>query len=308
MNDKASLTALMSAFGRVYHARNEPNPIFNDACAGKLMLDEEYEMIGRYILSGMDFFAPDQKGRFENDEDALRYLVYTQIAPTPLARARFCEDCLKAAAQSGDIQYVILGAGMDSFAFREVEFMKAHRVFELDHPLTQADKLERIARARLEIPNTLHFVAMDFSKDDLKERLLGSGFDPNQRAFFSWLGVTYYLSESEIELTLDALASLAASGSRLVFDYADEDLFASQTRRVRNMIAMAAAGGEKMQSCFEREKLDSLLKKHGFSILEQLSPRDIQEKYFSGRGRELTAFEHIHYLQAIFESQQEEKA
>lgn len=302
MNDKASLTALMSAFGRVYHARNDPKPIFNDACAGKLMLDGEYERIGRYILSGMDFFAPDQKGCFENDEEALRYLVCTQIAPTPLARARFCEDCLKAAAQSGDIQYVILGAGMDSFAFREAEFMKGHSVFELDHPLTQADKLERIARAGLEIPNTLHFVAMDFSKDDLKERLLGAGFDPNRRTFFSWLGVTYYLSESEIESTLDALSSLSASGSRLVFDYADEALFASQTRRVRNMIAMATAGGEKMQSCFDRERLDSLLKKHGFSILEQLSPRDIQEKYFSGRGRELTAFEHIHYLQAIFES------
>lgn len=61
MNGQASLTALMSAFGRVYHARNNPKPIFNDACAGKLMLDEEYERIGRYILSGMDFFAPDWK-------------------------------------------------------------------------------------------------------------------------------------------------------------------------------------------------------------------------------------------------------
>lgn len=109
--------------------------------------------------------------------------------------------------------------------------------------------------------------------------------------------MTYYLSESEIESRL----SLSASGSRLVFDYADEALFVSQTRRVRNMIAMATAGGEKMQSCFEQERLDALLKKHGFSILNRLSPQDIQEKYFSGRGRELTAFEHIHYLQAIFE-------
>lgn len=301
MNNKASITALMSAFGRAYHAQNEPDPIFNDVCAGKLMIDEEYEMIAKYILSGMDFFAPDQKGCFESDEEALRYLVYTQIAPTPLARARFCEDRLKAAAQSGDIQYVILGAGMDSFAFRETDFMKGHSVFEVDHPLTQADKIERIRRAGLEIPSTLHFVAMDFTKDDLKHRLLSAGFDPNRRTFFSWLGVTYYLSETEIESTLAALAALSSSGSRLVLDFADESLFTSQTRRVRNMLAMAAAGGEKMQSCFEHKKLESLLKRHGFSILDWFSPQDIQKEYFNGRGRELTAFEHIHYLQAIFE-------
>lgn len=299
MQNQASLTALMSAFGRAFHAENEFAPIFNDSLAGALMTREEYGAMGHYILSGLDFFAPERKGSFADEAQALRYLVHTQIAPTPLARARFCEDSLKAAVHAGAEQYVILGAGLDSFAWREAEILKRCRVFEVDHPATQADKRARVARAGWGIPENLRFVPLDFSSGDLREELLKAGFNPQKRSFFSWLGVSYYLSTAEIEAMLAALATLCAPGSCLVFDYADEGLFESKIRRVQNMLAMAQAGGEAMKSCFDAAALERLLNQHGFAISEHLPPDAIQARYFSGRGAELTAFEHIHYVSAI---------
>lgn len=299
MNDKSSITALMSAFGRAFHAENEQNPIFADTMARRLLTDEEYNSIGNYILQGIDFFAPDKKGKFKSEKDELRFLVNAQIAPTPLARSKFCEDGLKMAMQTGTTQYVILGAGLDTFAFREPDFIKKYKVFEVDHPQTQLDKINRVKRAKLEIPENLFYVPVDFSKDDLKSRLIDASFDPTQKTFFSWLGVSYYLTEEEIEKTLDAIAFLSAEGSSLVFDYADENLFLSGVKRVQNMIAMAKAGGEEMKSCFSYAKLEKLLEKHGFLIYELMTEQDIQVKYFSGRVEDETAFEHINYVTAV---------
>ena len=289
----------MSAFGRAFHTENEDSPVFADTKARELMTDEEYTAIGNYILGGIDFFAPEKKGTFESDEDALRYLVYTQIAPTPIARSKFCEDSLKTAMRTGTLQYVILGAGMDTFAFRELDFMDKYKVFEVDHPLTQSNKTERIKRAKLESPDNLCYVAVDFAKDDLKEKLLKAGFDPIKKTFFSWLGVCYYLSLEQIETVLDSVADLSADGSTLVFDYADEELFSSDIKRVQNMIAMAAAGGEPMKSCFSYIALEKLLEKHKFLIYELMTAQDIQAQYFEGRRGELTAFEHINYVTAV---------
>ena len=300
MENKASITALMSAFGRAFHTENEPDPVFADPAARALMTEEEYEAIGRYILGGIDFFAPEKKNSFSSDREALRYLVHTQIAPTPLARSRYCKDCLKTAVRTGTQQYVILGAGMDTFALREAEFLKKYMVFEVDHPRTQSDKRDRICRAGMEIPGNLRFAAVDFSRDDLKEKLLAAGFDPAKKTFFSWLGVSYYLSEEEIGRMLDSIAGVSADGSTLVFDYADEGLFDSDVRRVRNMLAMAAAGGEPMKSCFGYPELEKLLEKHRFLIYELLTEQDIQARYFDGQGSGMTAFEHIHFVTAVF--------
>lgn len=298
-NNKVSITSLMSAFGRAYHVENAKHPVFADTKAKELMTEEEYKMIAGYILGGIDFFAPDKKGTFASDKDALRYLVYTQIAPTPLARARFCEDSLKTAMGTGTEQYVILGAGMDTFAFREPEFMAKYKVYEVDHPMTQKDKIDRIQRTDWAIPENLYFVPVDFSKDNLKEKLLNAGFDTTKKTFFSWLGVSYYLSTEEIESMLSCLSELSAEGSTLMFDYADEGLFTSKVKRVQNMIAMAAAGGEPMKSCFSYQTLEKLLEKYQFRIYELLAPEDIQSSYFVNRSDELTAFEHIAYVTAV---------
>lgn len=289
----------MSAFGRAYHTQNVKNPIFADTKVWELMTDEEYSMIANYILSGLDFFAPDKKGGFANNEETLKYLVNTQIAPTPLARAAFCEDALKASVQTGMEQYVILDAGLDTFAFREQEFIKRYEVFELDHPLTQKDKKERIKRAGWTLPDKLHFVPIDFTKDNIGDKLIDAGFKPEKKTFFSWLGVCMYLEQSAIEKVLQNLSTLAADGSDLIFDYADDGLFHAEERRVQNMIAMAKAGGEEMKSSFDQMSLELMLSTHHFLTYEHLSRREIQSRFFSGRNDWLSAFEHINYVHAV---------
>lgn len=299
MNNKASITALMSSFGRAFHAENEEHPVFADYLAKGLMTEEEYAAVGSYIIGGARFFEPETDPEKQEPRELLRRLVNVHIAPSPLCRAAYTEQALKAAALTGTGQYVILGAGLDTFAFREKEFSSKHRVFEVDRPPTQADKKERIARAGWTIPANLTFVPVDFAKDSLTERLIACGFDPSAKSFFSWLGVTYYLSEEAIGKTLAELSSLCADGSELLFDYPDESFFDAAERRVQNTIMMAKAGGEPIQSSFSYSELEWLLKKYGFMIYELLTPGDIQRDIIGRAGAEMKAFEHVNYCLAV---------
>ena len=299
MNSQASITALMSSFGRAFHAENEDHPVFADLFAKNLMTEEEYSAVQGYILGGAQFFEPEIDPAKQEPKELLRRLVNVHIAPSPLCRAAYTEKALKAAVLTSTKQYVILGAGMDTFAFRETEFLSKYRVFEVDHPLTQADKLERITRAGWTISDNLSFVPVDFTKDSLTERLIAAGFDPSAKSFFSWLGVTYYLSAEAIDTMLSALSSLCADGSSLVFDYPDEDFFAAPERRVQNTIMMAKAGGEPMQSAFSYSELEKLLAKHGFLIYELLTPDDIQRDIIDNAGADMKAFEHVNYCLAV---------
>jgi len=275
MDNKASITALMSSFGRAFHAENEEHPVFADHHAKELMTAEEYSAVQGYILSGAQFFEPEIDPAKQKPKELLRQLVNVHIAPSPLCRAAYTEQALKAAVLTGTKQYVILGAGMDTFAFRETEFLSKYRVFEVDHPLTQKDKMERIARTGWPVPDNLAFVPVDFTKDSLTERLIAAGFDPSVKSFFSWLGVTYYLSTEAIDTMLSSLSSLCAGGSTLVFDYPDENFFEAPEKRVQNTIMMAKAGGEPMKTVFCYSELETLLEKHGFLIYELLTPDDI---------------------------------
>ena len=299
MHNQASMTALMSAFGRAFHAENEAHPVFSDRLAKALMTKEEYAAVGGYLLGGARFFDPESDPAGEAPQKLLRKLVNTQIAPSPLCRAAYTERALKTAVLTVTEQYVILGAGLDTFAFRKPEFSAKHRVFEVDHPLTQADKKKRIARAGWTVPENLTFVSVDFTADDLTACLLAAGFDPTAKSFFSWLGVTYYLSAEAIGKTLAGLAPLCADGSSLVFDYPDENFFEAPERRVQNTIMMAKAGGEPMQSAFSYAELEALLERHGFLIYDLLTPDDIQKDIIDRAGAKMKAFEHVGYCLAV---------
>ena len=299
MDNKASITALMSSFGRAFHAENEDYPVFTDHLAKELMTAEEYTAVQGYVLGGAQFFEPEIDPAKQEPKELLRRLVNVHIAPSPLCRAAYTEKALKAAVLTGTKQYVMLGAGMDTFAFRETEFLSKYNVFEVDHPLTQADKLERITCAGWTVPDNLIFVPVDFAKDSLTERLTAAGFDPSVKSFFSWLGVTYYLSAEAIDKTLAELSSLCVDGSTLVFDYPDENFFDASEKRVQNTIMMAKAGGEPMQSAFSYGELEKLLETHGFLIYELLTPDDIQKDIIDKAGADLKAFEHVNYCLAI---------
>lgn len=299
MQNKASLTALMSAFARAFHAENEPHPVFRDDLARALLTDEEYTALQGYILRGAPFLAPDLAAEKHEPHTLLRALVNDQLAPSPLCRAAYTERALRTAARTGIAQYVILGAGLDTFAFREPAFPARHPVFEVDHPLTQADKLARIRRAGWAVPDNLTFVPVDFTRDDLAARLTAAGFDPQAKTFFSWLGVTYYLDAAAIDATLRALSTFCAEGSTLVFDYPDEQFFTAPERRVQNTLRIAEVGGEPMRTALSYTQLEKLLEQHGFLIYELLTPADIQRDIINAAGADLTAFPHINYCLAV---------
>lgn len=289
----------MSSFGRAFHAENEKAPVFGDTLAKELMTEEEYEAVQGYVLGGAKFFEPETDASKQAPKDLLRKLVNVHIAPSPLCRAAYTEQTLKTAVLTGTTQYVILGAGLDTFAFREKAFLEKYKVFEVDHPATQADKKHRIARAEWEVPENLSFVPVDFTQDDLAECLRAGGFDTSAKSFFSWLGVTYYLTAEAIDKMISELAGLCAEGSTLVFDYPDETFFTAAERRVQNTIMMAKAGGEPMQSSFSYAELEKLLEKHGFLIYELLTPEEIQKQIIDKAGAELKAFEHVNYCLAV---------
>jgi len=299
--NKASLTAIVSAFGRAYHSLNDEPKIFNDYLAGKMITDEEFKNISKNMIEGIKFFNPEDEDIYKNEESMLKWIVQTQISPTPLARSRYTEDMLENAIKMGVKQYVILGAGFDTFAFRKPELLKKIKVFEIDHPATQELKLKRIKDLGWEISPSLKFVPVDFSKDDLKEALLSSGFDLNGLSFFSWLGVTYYLSREKIINMFKSIYSITCKGSSLVFDYPDKDIFNSKrtTSRVQAMAKMAEAAGEPMKTAYEYSELESDLDKAGLLIYEHLTPKDIEERYFKGRDDYYHSFENVNYTLAV---------
>lgn len=297
MEKERSITSLMSSFARAYHCENEEFPVFSDTVARKLMTDDEYNMISNYVLGGISFFAPEKKDTFKDEKDALRYLVNTHLAPTVLCRSTYCEKVLKTLIATGCEQYVILGAGLDTFAFREREILKKCKVYEVDMPQTQNDKIQRLGRAKISIPENLSFIGADFTKDNIAQKLLENGFDKRKKTFFSYLGVSYYLYRDDIENTLKTLSEIMSDGSEIVFDYADSNLFMSKEKRVQNMIAMAKAGGEEMKSSFSYMSMELMLSDLGFLVYEHLTPSVIQKEII--KNADMKAFEHINYVLAV---------
>ena len=133
------------------------------------------------------------------------------------ARSRIAEDALSRAVERGVRQIAILGAGLDTFALRNPHDARQIRIYEVDHPATQAWKRQRLAEAQIALPPWLILVRVDFERDDVGEKLVAAGFQQNSPAFFTWLGVVPYLTQDAIGRTLDYMASI--QNSEVVFDY-----------------------------------------------------------------------------------------
>jgi len=302
--NKASFTAIVSAFGRAYHALYEEPKIFNDYLVRQLIQDEEFNNISKHMAEGIKFFNSDQAYQGTDEKSALEWVIQNQIAPTPLARSRYAEDMLENAIKLGVKQYVILGAGFDTFVFRRPELLNETRVFEVDYPATQELKLNRIDALEWEKNASVKYVPVDFSENNFKEALLDSGYNPNELSFFSWLGVTYYLNREEICNIFKDITSIAPQGSAIVFDYPDADVFNPEktSKRVQAMVGMAKMSGEPMKTGYEYVDLESDLEKSGLLIYEHLSPTEIEERYFKGRNDYYHAFENINYALAVVQN------
>ncbi|TQR30893.1 class I SAM-dependent methyltransferase [Lysinibacillus sphaericus] len=299
--DESSLTSLISAFSRAYHSQFDTPKIFDDYLAKKIITQQEFNDIQTNMLQGIQFFNKEIAVKLNGQtEELLKWIVQTQLSPTPLARAAYCEKVLLTEIMLGLQQYVMLGAGLDTFSLRHPELENNLKIFEIDHPATQEFKKKRLAEVNLKLPSNVHFISLDFTKKFSYQNLINSGFG-NKKTFFSLLGVSYYLTKDEISSLIDHLFANVPTGSSIVLDYADEKLFKEQgiSNRVDNMVKMAAASGEPMKSCFTYKEMEKMLENSGLLIYEHLSPDTINELYFDNRKDYLTAFETIHYVHAV---------
>ena len=259
-----SRTARGAAAHRAVHQVLERGSIFSDPLAVRI------------LGAGAEAAVRDA----ENDPSRRSLRLFVAV------RTRFAEDALTAAVARGVRQLVVLGAGLDTYAYRTA-LGERLRIFEVDHPATQAWKHQRLAEAAIPVPRALTFAPVDFERETLEHGLAAAGFDPAIHAFFTWLGVVPYLTEQAILATLGFITGLPG-GAHVVFDYSNPPASApdqDEDADVREALAARVASwGEPFRSHFETGTLHAKLMALGFREVEDLGPALIRERYFTSRG------------------------
>lgn len=301
---KIKRTALMSAYLRAHHAVYTTPKIFDDFMAPRLLTEQDLEAFDNGMVTALQMVDPKRASQSHNRGDVITSMVQSYF-PTSLflSRSRYTEDHLKADIKQGVTQYVILGAGMDTFSFRNPEFSKNIQIFEIDHPSTQDFKRKRLSELDWDIPSNLHFIPVDFTKQKLDTELANTSYDPKAPTFFSWLGVIHYIPRDVVFHTLRTITNISPSGSKIIFDYWDNDAFIPETAatRVKIMQEMLHQAGEPMVTGFDPSTLESELESIGLRLLEHLSPADIQDRYFQNRSDDYYSYEHAFFVKAVVE-------
>jgi methyltransferase (TIGR00027 family) len=268
-----SRTAIAVAVYRAVHQTADAPPVFTDPLAE--------------VIIGPKARATVAEKREERGPFAM--VLRTVLA----VRARVAEETLAEAVAAGVRQYVVLGAGLDTFGLRNTN--PSLNVFEVDHPNTQAWKKKRIAEENLSIPPTQHFVPVDFTRDDLATSLHRSGLRDDIPTFFSWLGVVMYLTPDDIRATLKTAAAAAGSTGGIVFD------FIAKPRRSQLMVRLilwwrsrrVARLGEPFRTTPEPAEVEKWLHEAGFANVTILTPHQLTERYLGGRTLRLSPLTYI---------------
>ena len=267
--DRPSATAYRVAMQRAAHQILDRPRVLDDPIALRI------------VGAGAEARIRADPRRFESSYGrALRWFL--------VARSRCAEDALAQAVAAGVRQYVVLGAGLDTFAYRNPHPPERLRVFEVDMPATQAWKREMLGRTKIEPPVSLTFVPVDFETQSLPEQLRAAGFRENEPAFFSWLGVTMYLTRDAVMGTLRYVAQRPA-GSGVTFDYMTPPHRLPWLRRIGfHLVARRVAkAGEPWKTWFDAGQLALELRAMGFGQLEDLDGPGLNQRYFGGRERRL---------------------
>ncbi len=214
-------------------------------------------------------------------------------------RSRLAEDALARAVAGGVRQYVVLGAGLDTFAYRNPH--PSLRVFEVDHPATQTWKRRCLAEAGIAVPEGVTFAAVDFARESLRPALIAAGLRSEEPTFFSWLGVTPYLEPADVMKTLQAIAPFAAGGGGVVFDYNVPPSSLSPRRRAafEALAERVAAAGEPFRAFFEPEALTAALRDIGFRSVRDLGPEELNAAFLADRADELRVGSAGHVVTAL---------
>ncbi|RKG30343.1 class I SAM-dependent methyltransferase [Acinetobacter tianfuensis] len=272
---RVSRTAEAAAALRANHHLNASNPVFSDSYA--------FDMTNarwRLLLNNTLF-------RKTLNSDVLNKTL-GKLTGQVVGRSRYTEDLLQQAIENHKIQqYVIVGAGLDSFVLRLANQYPQLKIFEVDHPDTQKTKIEKLKKVSKskQLPANVEFVSIDFEKEKLSDALQRSGFDSNHPAFFSWLGTTHYLTPQTTLATLQNIASIAGQNSEVVMDYSIDykELHGIERFGAFALTHFTKFLKEPLIGAFASQDLHQQVEKMGYDVLEDLSGVDITERYFSHR-------------------------
>jgi methyltransferase (TIGR00027 family) len=274
----ASKTALTTSLMRALHTRADPLRIIDDPWGDRLVPDVARDAIrqGAVAAAAADQGTADDAGTDAWVESWLRGSV---AYATVITRSRYAEDALSSAVSRGCAQYVLLGAGFDSYALRTPPECAHIDIYEVDHPATQSLKRQRIRECKLSVRDAVHFLAADLSTESLGSVLAKSNFDSKRPAFFSWLGVSMYLPREANLALLGSIAASAAVGSELVFTYVDQQAFEGGALATSAIARSVASIGEPFLSGFDPGALALDLHRVGFDLLEDLDDARVVERY-----------------------------
>jgi methyltransferase (TIGR00027 family) len=275
---RPSFTALTAAMQRAVHLHlDAPPKIMEDTLALPLCGFENADALRKHYEALVADVA--RKTSLEFARTALAYARAFTVM-----RTRYVEDQLDEAIRRSVSQYVILGAGLDSYAYRRRDLVDVIHVFEVDHPASQTWKRTRLNDLHIELPCNLTFVPLDFEKQTLAEGLRSSGYRSDVPALFSWLGVTYYLTVDAIFSTLRTVASMAP-GTEIIFEYALPLSLLDEAARqgVSAIMKQAAARGEPLISFYDPQSLATQVRELGFAEVWDFGNREAAVRYFAGR-------------------------
>jgi methyltransferase (TIGR00027 family) len=290
---RPSSTAVAAAMMRAAHLLwdDEPKILKDELALGLSGIGDEAT-----LRATLDVLLTEMARDFSPD---FAQAIFRHFRAMAVLRSRYVEDELARALTREVRQLVILGAGFDSFAYRRQDLASTLHVFEVDHPTSQRWKLDRLNALQVGLPPNLRFIALDFEKHALVDSLRVGGYRLEEPAFFSWLGVTQYLTEAAVYRTLQEVASLAA-GTEIVFMYVvPVAMLDDENQRLLTVsTAGSAARGEPWLSFFEPARLAARVQELGFAEVWDLGPEEANARYFSGRGDGLRVANIAHLMKA----------
>jgi methyltransferase (TIGR00027 family) len=200
-----------------------------------------------------------------------------------VCRCRYIDDYLQECLESGARQVVILGAGLDSRAYREEALLEQVKFFEVDQPATQASKIERVRKVLGKIPANVTYVPLDFNADTL-DKLLSCGFDRSLKTLFIWEGVIYYLSAAAVDTTLAWVRTNAAPGSAIIFDYVYSSALTAERQRgeIKRMQRYSPITGEGLVFGIEKGQVQDFLAQRGFTNVVDADAGQLQRLFCTG--------------------------
>lgn len=278
----ASITAMSTSRMRALHTRCDPQPVLDDPWGDRLV------PASLLVAAVTQRVAASQRPPVVASADELERAADQLLRASPaftnvILRSRYTEDALRAALASGVRQYVLLGAGFDSYALRLPPEAEDVTVIEIDHPATQTLKRQRLAECGLTLPDNVQLIAADFACESLEAALAKSRFRRTEPAFFAWLGVTMYLTREANRAMLKQIAQCSAPGSLLAFSYIDQKLFdaasPSEAARFGELDATVRQFGEPFVSGFHPARLAAELYEAGMELVEDVDEFQMLERY-----------------------------